>query len=83
MANTTAFSENDSAYVAHAANGRFHDLASHLKEVAKSAAENAAPFGGHHWAYLAGLWHDLGKFRPAFQAYIRKAGAIESENGIQ
>ena len=83
MANTTAFSENDRAYVAHAANGRFHDLTSHLKKVAKKSSENAIPFGGYHWAYLAGLWHDPGKFRPGFQDYIRKAGAIESEIGNQ
>jgi CRISPR-associated endonuclease/helicase Cas3 len=24
------------------------------------------------WAHLAGLWHDLGKFRPGFQQYIRQ-----------
>ena len=77
---STGFPENYPTYIAHAYNGHFHDLPSHLKEVAKNAAENALPFGGHHWAYLAGLWHDLGKFRPGFQDYIRKASAIESEN---
>ena len=77
---STGFYENALAYVAHASNGHFHDLASRLKEVAKDAAENALPFGGYSWAYLAGLWHDLGKFRPGFQDYIRKSSAIESEN---
>lgn len=24
------------------------------------------------WGYLAGLWHDLGKFAPAWQSYLRK-----------
>ena len=24
------------------------------------------------WGYLAGLWHDLGKFAPAWQNYLRK-----------
>lgn len=47
-----------------------HDLAAHLKAVAELAARHAAGFGSD-WAYLAGLWHDLGKFRPGFQAYIR------------
>ncbi|HRM83943.1 MAG TPA: CRISPR-associated endonuclease Cas3'', partial [Acidovorax temperans] len=25
------------------------------------------------WAYLAGLWHDLGKYRPGFQKYVQLA----------
>lgn len=32
-------------------------LDEHLKNVAKLAAQFAAPFGGHEWARLAGLWH--------------------------
>ena len=31
----------------------------------------AEPLNSQHWAYLAGLWHDLGKYRPGFQRYIR------------
>jgi CRISPR-associated endonuclease/helicase Cas3 len=45
-------------------------LVDHLNAVAR----NAAYFGrqwGADWAWLAGLWHDLGKFRPGFQQYIR------------
>ncbi len=48
-----------------------HDLTTHLHEVAKLAAacvdEASAP-----WGHLAGLWHDLGKYRPGFQRYIRQ-----------
>lgn len=29
-------------------------------------------FGAGEWGRLAGLWHDLGKYRPGFQAYIRQ-----------
>jgi CRISPR-associated endonuclease/helicase Cas3 len=47
-----------------------HGLAEHLSGVAERAAEKARTFGPD-WAYLAGLWHDLGKYRPGFQAYIR------------
>ncbi len=39
----------------------------HLQNVAKLAAESASPFGGEQWTYLAGLWHDLGKYNPDFQ----------------
>jgi CRISPR-associated endonuclease/helicase Cas3 len=47
--------------------------------VAAGAAANAAHFGGEDWARLAGLWHDLGKYRPGFQRYIRECvdGHIE------
>ena len=33
-------------------------------------AQHAGAWGGP-WAHLAGLWHDLGKYRPGFQAYLR------------
>lgn len=54
------------------AHGRTHShgLAEHLTEVADRAAQFAQGFGPQ-WARLAGLWHDLGKYRSGFQAYIR------------
>ncbi|WP_245304157.1 CRISPR-associated endonuclease Cas3'', partial [Hoeflea olei] len=48
-------------------------LREHLENVARLAAEMAAPFGLEKIAYLAGLFHDLGKFDPDFQK--RLAGA--------
>jgi len=33
----------------------------------------------HDWGYLAGLWHDLGKFAPAWQAYLRSKSDIHSD----
>jgi CRISPR-associated endonuclease/helicase Cas3 len=57
-----------------------HDLVEHLHEVARLAAGHAAPFGGHAWAHLAGLWHDLGKYRPGFQRYLRAASTADAEN---
>ena len=47
-----------------------HGLGAHLIGVATRAASLAERFGPD-WAYLAGLWHDLGKYRTGFQAYIR------------
>ncbi len=39
--------------------------------VAESARGFAEPLNSQQWAHLAGLWHDLGKYRPGFQRYIR------------
>ncbi|MEF3193592.1 MAG: CRISPR-associated endonuclease Cas3'', partial [Halothiobacillaceae bacterium] len=56
-----------------------HDLAEHLAGVAKLAACFARAIG-EDWARLAGLWHDLGKYRPGFQRYIRNQSGFEREN---
>ena len=58
---------------AHSPNndGRPHDLVEHLTCVAKMAAEFAGKFGAADFGYWAGLWHDLGKFSPAFQDYLK------------
>lgn len=52
-------------------------LADHLQAVARLAAEFSRTFDGaepaSRWAWRAGLWHDLGKYRPGFQKYVRLA----------
>jgi CRISPR-associated endonuclease/helicase Cas3 len=53
------------------AHGPGHALTDHLRAVAGLCAQTAPP-GAQAWGYLAGLWHDLGKFRPGFQRYIRQ-----------
>jgi CRISPR-associated endonuclease/helicase Cas3 len=55
----------------HVAHGPDHALTDHLQAVADRAAR-CAPAGARPWAHQAGLWHDLGKFRPGFQRYIRE-----------
>ena len=54
-----------------------HLLAEHLESVAQLAGEFAQAFDAadtkQSWAYLAGLWHDLGKYRPGFQRYLRQS----------
>ena len=50
-------------------------LDEHLKAVANLAAGFSQSFepgsATERWAYIAGLWHDLGKYRPGFQRYVR------------
>lgn len=62
---------------AHSCNdqGDRHDLVEHLQAVADLASKFAAPFGASELAYYLGLWHDLGKFDPDFQAYLLQAEA--------
>jgi CRISPR-associated endonuclease/helicase Cas3 len=52
-------------------NGKWHDLVDHLRAVAALAAGFAEPLGARDLAYWLGLWHDIGKFNPAFQSYLR------------
>jgi CRISPR-associated endonuclease/helicase Cas3 len=74
--------------IAHAAidaNGNWrkpHDLDEHLREVGTLAAEFALTFGAD-WARLAGRWHDLGKYRPRFQKYIRLVSGFEADAHIK
>ena len=54
-----------------------HGLVEHSAGVSELAACFAAAFGPD-WARLAGLWHDLGKFRIGFQRYIRGVNGIDA-----
>ena len=56
-----------------------HALADHLRCVGNIAGNLASDFGAADWAKLAGYWHDLGKYRPSFQSYIRDASGFERE----
>ena len=56
-----------------------HLLRDHLLAVAELAASKAAGIeGGEPWARIAGRWHDLGKYRPGFQKYVRHAKADDA-----
>lgn len=54
-----------------------HLLADHLRAVAGMAAGFSQAFDAvtvtQRWTYLAGLWHDLGKYRDGFQRYLRQS----------
>jgi CRISPR-associated endonuclease/helicase Cas3 len=59
-----------------------HDLLEHLSSVGTLAAAFAEQYGSG-WARLAGRWHDLGKYRPRFQRYIRLASGFEADAHIK
>jgi CRISPR-associated endonuclease/helicase Cas3 len=48
----------------------WHPLEAHLRDTARLAECFATAFDSGRWGYLAGLWHDLGKFSDAFQDYL-------------
>jgi CRISPR-associated endonuclease/helicase Cas3 len=57
-------------------------LIEHLNGVALRAGASAAHFSASDWARLAGLWHDLGKYRPGFQRYIRDSADAHCETTV-
>lgn len=60
-----------------------HALDEHLQAVAGMAGGFAEIFGAADWAVLAGLWHDLGKYRQAFQDYIRSKSGYDPEAHVE
>ena len=60
------------AHVRQETNGSWtiHHLEQHLLATAALAQQFAAQFQSGEWGELAGRWHDLGKYRPAFQRHI-------------
>lgn len=60
-----------------------HALEEHLLEVARRAGELAKAFDSEDWAHLAGLWHDLGKYREKFQQYIKSVSGYDAEAHIE
>lgn len=62
------------------ADEQWHGLKEHLSDVAQSAQRLADKLGAGELGYYAGLWHDLGKYNPAFQEYLRQCQAA-SQSG--
>lgn len=60
-----------------------HCLEEHLREVGRIAGEKAIPFNASDWARIAGLWHDLGKYSPAFQSMIQRESGYDENAHIE
>lgn len=60
-----------------------HHLDDHLNSVANKAGEFAAEFENQDWGELLGYWHDLGKFLPAWQKYIRRESGYDVNAHIE
>lgn len=60
-----------------------HDLDEHLQCVGRLASSMAKDFESEEWAKAAGLWHDLGKYRKAFQSYIAKESGYNPDAHIE
>jgi CRISPR-associated endonuclease/helicase Cas3 len=54
-------------------NGQWHNLADHLENAGRLAGGFAEKIRAKELGYWAGFWHDLGKFHPHFQAYLRNS----------
>jgi len=86
------------SFFAHSATGKpldaWQKLEDHLLNVANLAEKFAEEFGAGEWGYLAGLWHDLGKYRDDWQNFIHQqteghgpdhssAGAIQAQKNMR
>ena len=76
-------------YYAHTLEGKspsdWQPLKQHLENVAEMAQLFADAFDAGDWGYLAGLWHDIGKYSDEFQQMLgAKEGSdahIETKSG--
>lgn len=69
--------------IAHRSGVACHLLIDHLQGTENLAARFASAWGAEGPARLAGLWHDLGKYSPEFQAMIRAEDVDANIEGIR
>ena len=79
---------NKNKYIARACqdnqgNWLTHSLNDHLCDTAQRARDFAQTFNNADWAELAGKWHDLGKYLPKWQNYIRRQTGYDADAHIE
>lgn len=60
----------------------WHMLEEHLVETAKAAQAFARSFGCENCGFALGIFHDLGKVNPDFQAYLKACGNGEKQKSV-
>jgi CRISPR-associated endonuclease/helicase Cas3 len=60
----------------------WQELEVHLLAVAARAAAFSESFASKEWGYCSGLWHDLGKYQPEFQARLRGEKKSVEHSGL-
>lgn len=69
-------------FIAHTENenGELHYLEDHLRSTAEMASRFAGEFGCQKMGRILGLLHDIGKYNPGFQKYIRNEDIKKGPN---
>lgn len=72
----------DDFFYAHSKEGepqeKWQRLEVHLKNVANRASNFSAAFDSKQWGFIAGLWHDFGKYSSEFQKMIRASNDLDT-----
>lgn len=55
-------------------------LEDHLRGTAELARKFASAFNAGDWGYVVGLLHDLGKYHPGFQSYLKAQNGMDSSD---
>jgi len=73
------------AHVKETTDGQYieHWLEDHLTAVGGLAADFASKMKSGDWAYLAGIWHDLGKYSADFQKRIKQLSGYDLDAHVE